>query len=181
MAVSPATPRNPCSGGTCGVYAIVPKLWRTERRAGTIRAEKAMKSTKRLLSIAAIANYAVTIWHTYLAGRVNPGLPVTELVRITIISGLLTLVGIALLWTARPKIGSFVLIIVFLIGLGIGTPEHFIIPGPNNLFDVANGRWTTEFKFSVWVLPVVQLAGLSVAALLLGRRSSDARPHERAA
>lgn len=131
-----------------------------------------MRNLRVLLSVAAVANYAVTVWHTYLAVKVNPALPVAEAVRIVTFAGALTLAGVGLLWTRRPKIGSLVLVAVFVIGLAIGGAEHFVVSGPNNVFDVGAGDWALLFKVSVWILLLVEVAGLSVAGRMLAARSS---------
>jgi hypothetical protein len=119
------------------------------------------------LAFLALANYAVTVWHAYLAAKVNPALPAADFARIAGISGALTLAGIVLLLTRLPKIGSVVLIAVFLIGLVIGSAEHFFVAGPNNIFDVINSDWTAPFKISVWSLLVVEIAGLVAAGCVL--------------
>ncbi len=130
-----------------------------------------MRNMRVWLPVAALANYAVTVWHTYLAEKVNPALPVAETVRIAVLAGALTLAGVVLLWTRRPKIGSLVLIATFAVGLVIGSTEHFFVAGPNNVFDVANGDWAFPFKVSVWILLVLEVAGLSAAARMLAVRA----------
>jgi hypothetical protein len=135
-----------------------------------------MRNLRVLVSVAAVANYGVVVWHTYLAGKVNPALPAGEAVRVLITSGTLTLAGLALLWTQRQKIGSLVLMAGFVIGLVIGSTEHFFVAGPNNVFDVANGDWALPFKISVWILLVVQVAGVSAAGRMLAGRFSGEVP-----
>jgi hypothetical protein len=56
-----------------------------------------MRNMRVLLSVTAMANYAVTVWHAYLAEMVNPALPVAVTVRIALFAGGLTLAGLALL------------------------------------------------------------------------------------
>ena len=65
-----------------------------------------MRNARVFLSIAALANLAVTLWQLYLAVEMHPGLLGTAPVRITIQAGTLTLIGVALVWTRYPKIGS---------------------------------------------------------------------------
>jgi Zn-dependent alcohol dehydrogenase len=130
-----------------------------------------MRDMRVVLSVAALANYAITVWHAYLAEKVNPALPVEEAVRIAAIAGVLTLAGVALLWTRRQRIGSLVLIGVFVVGLAIGSAEHLFVAGPNNVFDVGNGDWAMPFKISVWILLFLEVAGLSAAGRVLAARS----------
>jgi hypothetical protein len=130
-----------------------------------------MRNMKVWLSVAALANYAVTVWHAYLAGRVNPALPAGEALRIAAFAGALTLVGVALVWRRHPKLGSLVLIAVFVVGLVIGSTEHFLVAGPNNVFDIGSGDSAVPFKISVWVLLFLEVAGLSAAGRMLTARS----------
>ena len=124
------------------------------------------------VTVAAAANYAVTLWHLYVAEQVNPALVPAEAVRIAVFAGVLTLVGVGLLWTRHRKVGSVVLIGVFAVGLIIGSAEHFFVPGPNNVFDVSNAVWSTPFKTTVVMLLVLEIAGLSGAGRVLLTRSS---------
>jgi hypothetical protein len=41
----------------------------------------------------------------------------------------------------------------------------------NNVFDVGNGDWALPFKISVWILLVLEVAGLSAAGRMLTVRS----------
>jgi hypothetical protein len=65
---------------------------------------------KAFVSTVALANLAVTAAHLFLAGKLNSALTVAGSVRIGVLAGALTLVGVGLLWTRLKRIGSFVLI-----------------------------------------------------------------------
>jgi len=130
-----------------------------------------MRNIRLFLSISALANFAVTLWHLYLAVAMHPGQLGTAPVRIAIQTGVLTLVGVALLWTRYPKIGSLVLIIVLVLGFVMGCLEHFFVAGPYNVFDVGRGHLVLAFDISVALLVVVQVAGLSAAGRMLAARA----------
>lgn len=133
-----------------------------------------MKNLKIFATIAASANFAVTIWHLYLADKLNPAIPLAESIRIGVLAGALTVAGIAFCWTRRPRVGSLILIVVFMIGLVIGSIEHFVVTGPNNVFDVGTNDWGLPFKISVATLLLCEVAGLSAAGRILTSRSSNA-------
>jgi hypothetical protein len=122
-------------------------------------------------SVAALANFGVTLWHLYLVEKLYPASPVSESVRIAAFAGALTLAGVALLWTQRRKLGSLVLVAVFALGLSIGSYEHFFVSGPNNVFDVGDGDWALPFRISVAILVLLEVAGLSAAGRILAARS----------
>jgi len=130
-----------------------------------------MRNVRVFLSIAALANLAVALWHLYLAVEIHPGLLGPAPVRIAILTGALTLVGVALVWTRYPKIGSLVLIVVLALGFLMGCIEHFFVAGPYNVFDVGSGHWVLPFDITVALLVVFQLAGLSAAVRMLAWRA----------
>lgn len=99
-----------------------------------------MRKVKVFLSIAALANLAVTLWHLYLTVEMHPGLLGTTPVRIALQTGTLTIVGLVLLWTRYPKIGSLVLIVVLALGFVMGCLEHFF--RRRSLQCVRRRQWT---------------------------------------
>jgi hypothetical protein len=130
-----------------------------------------MRHVRVFLSTAALANLAVVLWHLYLAVEMHPGLLGTAPVRIAILTGTLTLVGVALLWTRYPKIGSLVLIGVLALGFVMGCLEHFFVAGPYNVFDVGSGHWVLPFDITVALLVVFQVAGLAACVRMLAART----------
>lgn len=130
-----------------------------------------MRNLKLFLSIAALANLAVTLWHLYLAVEMHAGMPGAVAARIAIQAAVVTVIGVALVWTRHPKIGSLVLIALLGFGFVVGCLEHFFVAGPYNVFDVGGGHWVVPFDVSVALLVVVQLAGLSGAGRLLAARA----------
>jgi hypothetical protein len=75
---------------------------------------------------------------------------------------------VILLWAQRRLVGSLVLLVVFSIGLVIGSLEHFFISGPNNVFDAGFSGVAFLFRISVALLVVLEIAGLWGAARLIG-------------
>lgn len=126
-----------------------------------------MRNLPAFTAIVALANLAMTIWHLRLAGDLNPALSFAQAARIGALTIVLTLGGVILLWARRRIIGSLVLVAVFLIGLVIGSLEHFFIPGPNNVFDAGVGVVPFLFRFNVALLVILEIAGIWGAALLI--------------
>lgn len=132
-----------------------------------------MKNAKVFLSIVALANLAVTLWHLRLSEDMHPGLLGATPLHIAIQTGIATVVGVALLWTRFPKIGSLVLIAIIGIGFVIGCLEHFFITGPYDVFDAGSGPWVFPWKVTVALLVVVQLAGLAAGGRVLVQRTQS--------
>jgi len=118
-------------------------------------------------AIVALGNLGVAVWHLRLAGELNPALSFAQAVQIGAGTALLTLGGVILLWAQHKLAGSLVLVVVFAIGLVIGSLEHFFIPGPNNVFDAGVGSMAFLFRLNVALLVALQIAGLWSAACLI--------------
>lgn len=129
-----------------------------------------MRSVRVFLVYAALANLAVTLWHLRLSVDMHPGLLGNASVRIALQAGIVTLVGIVLLWTRYRTIGALLLIAIIGIGFVIGCLEHFFVTGPYNVFDAGSGDWVLPWKVSVGLLVIAQLVGLSAAGRMLAVR-----------
>jgi hypothetical protein len=126
-----------------------------------------MKNLAAFTAIVGLGNLGVTIWHLRLASELNPALSFAEAARIGALTVVLTLGGVSLLWVQRRLAGSLVLVVVFAIGLVIGSLEHFFIPGPNNVFDVGVSGVAFLFRINVALLVALEIAGLWGAARLI--------------
>jgi len=126
-----------------------------------------MRNLTTFTAIVALGNLAISIWHLRLAGELNPALTFAEAVRIGTFAAVLTLIGIILLWAQRTVIGSLVLVVVFMIGLVIGSVEHFFVPGPNNVFDAGVGTVAFLFRFTVGLLLILEIGGLWCAGRII--------------
>lgn len=126
-----------------------------------------MKNLAVFTAIVALGNLGVTIWHLRLAGELNPELTFAVAARIGAQTGVLTLAGVILLWAHHRLVGSLVLVVVFAIGLVVGSLEHFFIPGPNNVFDAGHSAVAFLFRINVALLVALEIAGLWGAARLI--------------
>lgn len=128
------------------------------------------KNSAAFTAIVALGNLGVTIWHLRLAAELNPALSFAQAARIGAQAGVLTLVGVSLLWPQyrlATLAGSLLLMAVFAVGLVIGSLEHFFIPGPNNVFDAGTGNVAFLFRINVALLVALEIAGLWGAARLI--------------
>ena len=126
-----------------------------------------MRNLAAFTAIVALGNLGVTIWHLRLAGELNPALSFAVAARIGAQTAVLTLAGVILLWAQHRLTGSVVLVVVFAIGLVIGSLEHFFIPGPNNVFDSGHGGLAFLFRMNVALLVALEIAGLWGAGRLI--------------
>ena len=119
-----------------------------------------MRNLAAFTAIVALVNLGVTIWHLRLASELNPALSFAQAARIGALTVVLTLGGVILLRARRRLAGSLVLVVVFAIGLVIGSLEHFFIPGPNNVFDAGHGGVAFLFRMNVALLVALEIGGV---------------------
>ena len=134
-----------------------------------------MSNLAAFTAIVALGNLVIAIWHLRLASELNPALSFGQAARIGVLMAVLTLGGVILLWARLRLTGSLVLVVVFAIGLVIGSLEHFFIPGPNNVFDAGVGGVAFLFRINVALLVVLEIAGLWGAARLIRSAWPSAR------
>jgi hypothetical protein len=76
------------------------------------------------------------------------------------IVGSVSLLAISLIWTRFYKVGAWISAGLLLVGLTIGSYEHFISVNPNNVFIMPDASWTLSFQVSVGLLVIVELLGI---------------------
>jgi hypothetical protein len=126
-----------------------------------------MRNLATFTAVVALGNLGVVIWHLRLASELNPALTLAQAAHIGALTALLTLGGVSLLRLRRRLFGSLVLVVVFAIGLVIGSLEHFFNPGPNNVFDAGTGTVALLFRINVALLVALEIAGLWGGARLI--------------
>jgi len=125
---------------------------------------------RQLTMIVIIGNWVVGVWHLFLVAKilVPPNNKVSRTAIILITLGHLSVLGA--LWKLAEKWAAVVSLVLFLVALGVGIYEHFLGPGPNNVFRVALGGTGTLFAVSVYILVGLELLGCWLAARLLTGR-----------
>ena len=78
---------------------------------------------------------------------------------IAILVNLIPFTAAILLWTRFRTIGGWLLLASLGIGLLIGIYEHFLSPSPDNVFRMAPGEWTLQFRITAVLLMIVEGLG----------------------
>jgi hypothetical protein len=135
-----------------------------------------MTQARRLALLIVIAHWLVAVVHLFLAAEVllAPNNHVSW-VAITLITLGHLFVSVAL-WKLRDKLAGLVALIFFLAAMSADLYEHFLHASANNVFTVAAGDWTAQFDVSVFILLALEILGLSLGILLLGRRRNSDQP-----
>jgi hypothetical protein len=122
-----------------------------------------MKSTVQYATFIVLAHAAVVFWHLVLVAKITPGLTDHQVLAATIAINLVPAVAVVLLWAHFLRLGGFLLFLPLAIGLIIGGKEHFVTPGPLNVFYMAATPWVLPFRVTAVLLLVLEALGCWIA------------------
>jgi len=129
-----------------------------------------MKKFRRLGLLVIAVHWLVGVWHLLLVARI---LPSPDHKEYWFAIGLSTLLhfGVSVAWwKLSDRLAGLVLCLFLVAALGSGVYEHFVGPGPNNIFRVPPSDWTSAFRTSVFALVVFELLGGWLGIRLLRRK-----------
>ena len=115
-------------------------------------------------------NFVVTLWHLYILQNVHSTESGDEIFTLGSIVGSVSLLVVLLIWTRFYKVAAWMSAALLLIGLTVGSYEHFLSVNPDNVFIMPHGDWTLSFQVSAVLLVIVELLGIwaSVRTATLG-------------
>jgi hypothetical protein len=122
-----------------------------------------MKSTARYATFVVLAHAAVVFWHLVLVAKITPGLTDHQVLAATAAVNLVPTVALVLLWAHFLRLGSFLLFLPLAVGLVIGGNEHFVTPGPLNVFYMATTPWVLPFRVTAVLLFILEVLGCWIA------------------
>ncbi len=123
-----------------------------------------MNSTARYATFVVLAHAAVVFWHLVLVAKITPGLTELQMLAATTAINLVPAIALVLLWTHSPRLGGLLLLLPLAVGLVIGGEEHFVTPGPLNVFHMAATPWVLPFQVTAVLLLVLEVLGCWIAA-----------------
>ena len=130
-----------------------------------------MKRFALYAGLVVAAHISTVGWHLLLVSKIHPGMLTPPIGRFTFMTGLLPATAFVLLCTRFRRIGGVLLAIALGIGLGIGTYEHFLGTGPNNVFLVGSRPYTAAFRASCVLLLILEIIGCAI-----GIQAARSRP-----
>ena len=122
-----------------------------------------MKETARYATFVVLAHAVVVFWHLILVAKITPGLTGHQVLAATTAISLVPTVALVLQWARFPRLGGFLLFLPLAVGLVIGGREHFVTPGPLNVFDMAATPWVLPFRVTAVLLLVLEVSGCWIA------------------
>jgi hypothetical protein len=138
-----------------------------------------MKSTARYATFVVLAHAGAVFWHLVLVAKITPGLTDGQVLTATAAINLVPTVALVLLWGHFLRLGGFLLFLPLSVGLVIGGNEHFVTPGPLNVFYVAATPWALQFRVTAVLLLVLEVLGCWIAIQAFrGEPFSKAEPEQ---
>ena len=122
-----------------------------------------MNRTARYATFVVLAHAGVVFWHLVLVAKITPGLTEHQVLAATTAINLVPTVALVLLWTHFLRLGGFLLFLPLAVGLVIGGGEHFVTPGPLNVFYMATTPWVLPFRVTAVLLLVLEVSGCWIA------------------
>jgi len=122
-----------------------------------------MKRTARYATFVVLAHAAVVFWHLVLVAKITPGLTELQVLAATTAINLVPAIALVLLWAHSPRLGGLLLLLPLAVGLVIGGEEHFVTPGPLNVFHMAPTPWVLPFQVTAVLLLVLEVLGCWIA------------------
>ena len=129
-----------------------------------------MRKLCRYAALVVLAHAVVVFWHLELLARRDAALRVDQVPLFAALANIIPLIALISLWTHFPKLGAWLLLLLA-VPLAIGGYSHFLSPGSDNVFRMADGELTFAFRISAVLLLVLEFLGCWLGIRIL-RRSS---------
>jgi len=129
-----------------------------------------MRKLCRYAVLVVLAHAVVVFWHLELLARRDAALKVDQVPLFAALANIIPLIALISLWAHFPKLGAWLLLFL-VVPLAIGGYSHFLSPGSDNVFRMADGELTFAFRISAVLLLVLEFLGCWLGIRIL-RRSS---------
>src|SRR5215212_3418254 len=127
-----------------------------------------VNTTQRRLALAIIlAHAAVNVVHAAAHITKVISLPPAANAFVALDILLAPFLALALFYTRRPRSGAWLLLGSMLGALLFGVAYHLVLPGPDNITQMAGGPWAIAFRMSALLLAVIETSGAVVGGWLL--------------
>lgn len=118
-----------------------------------------------------LAHAVVVFWHLLTHTHIGSPLVYDLAMVYAALVGFLPINALILMWANLPKAGAWLLLSFLIMPLAVFGREHFLHLGPENLFQIASGEWTSRFRLSAVLLLVLELVACWVSIRILRQRA----------
>jgi hypothetical protein len=127
-----------------------------------------MRKLCRYAVLVVLAHVVVVFWHLELLARRDAALKVDQVPLFAALANIIPLIALISLWAHFPKLGAWLLLFLA-VPLAIGGYSHFLSPGSDNVFRMADGELTFAFRISAVLLLVLEFLGCWLGIRILRR------------
>jgi len=117
-----------------------------------------MRKLCRYAALVVLAHAVVVFWHLEQLARRDAALKVDQVPLFAALANIIPLIALISLWAHFPKLGAWLLLFLA-VPLAIGGYSHFLSPGSDNVFRMADGELTFAFRISAVLLLVLEFLG----------------------
>ena len=119
-------------------------------------------SAKYATTIVVLTHLLINLIHGVAHRELDVGLSPSGSVFVIVVVLILPLVALALLWTARRRIGFIILSLSMLASLLFGLYHHFVIISPDHVHSQPSSPWGIAFIFTAYGLLITEAIGTYV-------------------
>jgi hypothetical protein len=122
-----------------------------------------------------VAHLLVNIAHGLAHRQLRVGLAPPASIFVIVVVLISPLIAMALLWTAKKRLGLILLSLSMFGSLLFGFYHHFLAVSPDHIHSQPSGRWGTMFVLTAYLLLITEAIGtyVGVRFLRIGKESSN--------
>jgi hypothetical protein len=124
---------------------------------------------------AIVAHLLVNIAHGLAHRQLRVGLAPPASIFVIVVVLISPLIAMALLWTAKKRLGLILLLLSMFGSLLFGFYHHFLAVSPDHIHSQPSGGWGTMFVLTAYLLLITEAIGtyVGVRFLRIGKESSN--------
>jgi hypothetical protein len=131
-----------------------------------------MRRLCRYAALVVLVHAVVVFWHLELLARRDAVLKVDQVPLFAGLANIIPLIALISLWAYFPKLGARLLLFLA-VPLAIGGYSHFLSPGSDNVFRMADSELTFAFRISAVLLFLLEFFGCWLSIQILRASSSS--------
>jgi hypothetical protein len=122
-----------------------------------------------------VAHLLVNIAHGLAHRQLRVGLAPPASIFVIVVVLISPLIAMALLWTAKKRLGLILLLLSMFGSLLFGFYHHFLAVSPDHIHSQPSGGWGTMFVLTAYLLLITEAIGtyVGVRFLRIGKESSN--------
>jgi hypothetical protein len=142
------------------------KVW-CKDMAITANKQRVWYKARTYAAILVWLHAVVTVVHGIAHFGANIGLSLFGNLFVAVVIVIAPFAALLLLYTRLNMLGIWLLLLSMLGAFVFGIVEHFILPGTDNVAQVAVGMWNLPFQITSYLLAIIEFVGIGISGWLL--------------